>query len=90
MKVVKEYKAIIDPLLVKDFSDYDGEMLVECPNIVKLYPSGREGCLFAIFAFAVKNLLYSACPKAANTIVPLQFDVHQVEGLTCYRDSYTK
>ena len=53
LAVVREYKATIDPFLSKHFSEYDGEMLVESSNIVKLYPSGRESCLFAIFAFAV-------------------------------------
>lgn len=60
LAVAKEYKAILDPFLVKHFSEYDGEMLVESSNIVKLYPSGRESCLFAIFAFAVRKLLISS------------------------------
>jgi hypothetical protein len=61
LNVVKEYKAVLDPFLIKHFSDYDGETLVESPNIIKLYPSGRDSCLFAIFAFAVTILLISLC-----------------------------
>lgn len=59
LDVAKEYKEMLDPFLVKHFSEYDGEMLVESSNIVKLYPSGRESCLFAIFAFAVRKSLIS-------------------------------
>ena len=55
MKIMLAAKIELDPLLMKAFSEYDGEVLVESPNIIKLYPSGRETCLFAIVAFAVKN-----------------------------------
>jgi hypothetical protein len=54
LAVAREYKERLEPFLAKQFSEYDGELLVESPNIIKLYPSGRESCLFAIFAFAVR------------------------------------
>lgn len=68
LAVVREYKAMLDPFLGNHFSEYDGEMLVESSNIVKLYPSGRESCLFAIFAFAVRSALVSS--SLANRSFP--------------------
>lgn len=59
LAVMRAAKAELDPFLRKAFSEYDGEALVESPNIIKLYPSGRESCLFAILAFAVSLPLRS-------------------------------
>ena len=56
MIIAEKYKGMLDETLTKAFSDYDGEFVVESPNIIKLYISGRESCLFGIFAFAVKFL----------------------------------
>lgn len=35
------------------FKKYDGKLVYESPNIVKMYPSERESCLFAIISMAL-------------------------------------
>lgn len=41
LSVAKQYQSVLDPLLNKTFDDYDGELVLESPNILKLYASGR-------------------------------------------------
>ena len=53
INLAKKYKSTIDSTLTKAFKDYDGDLVVESPNIIKLYISGRESCVFGIIAFAV-------------------------------------
>lgn len=43
----------IDKLLKASFTNYDGEFVMESPNVIKVYASGRESCLFAILGYAV-------------------------------------
>ena len=53
MLLAQDAKQSLHSFLEKTFDDYDGDLVVESPNIIKLYASGRESCLFAIFAFGV-------------------------------------
>jgi len=59
MGLAQKYKELLHPLLDKSFEEYDGDLVVESPNVIKLYVSGRESCLFGILAFAVNVLLGS-------------------------------
>jgi len=40
-EIALKYKNIMNDFFTKNFKEYDGEMIVESPNIMKLYPSGR-------------------------------------------------
>ena len=60
--IAKQYRGVLNSTLTKGFSEYDGELVVEAPNIIKLYISGRETCLFGILAFAVYLFIFSLYP----------------------------
>jgi hypothetical protein len=59
MQIALRTKSIIHDFLKQNFTNYSGSLIDEAPNIIKLYASGRESCIFAIFAFAVSLLLFS-------------------------------
>ncbi len=59
MRIALRTKSIIHDFLKQHFTNYSGSLIDEAPNIIKLYASGRESCIFAIFAFAVSLLLFS-------------------------------
>lgn len=52
-QLAERYRDIISPVLSTTFSEYKGELVEEAPNIMKLYPMGRNSCLFAIVSFAL-------------------------------------
>ena len=54
MEIATKYKEILHPSLKSWFVKYNGDLVVESPNVIKIYASGRKSCLFAIIAFAVK------------------------------------
>ena len=56
LKLAAKYEEIMRPSLKGWFSQYDGDLVMESPNLIKLYASGRDSCLFAIMAFAVRTL----------------------------------
>jgi hypothetical protein len=47
------FRELLSPHLSRWFRSYDGELVLEAPNIMKLYPSHRDSCLFAIVSFAL-------------------------------------
>ena len=52
-KLASKYQKILSPLLKQWFSRYDEDLVFESPNIIKLYPSDRDSCLFAIVSMAL-------------------------------------
>lgn len=51
--IALKYDKIISPLLSKWFKKYDNKLVYEAPNIIKMYPSERDSCLFAIVSLAL-------------------------------------
>jgi hypothetical protein len=53
MEIAAKVKNIINGFLSNNFTNYTGELIEESANIIKLYASGKDSCIFGIFAFAV-------------------------------------
>jgi hypothetical protein len=66
LQIANRAKSVIDGFLKENFTNYTGELIDEAPNIIKLYASGRESCIFSIFAFAVHFLLIKANPTPTD------------------------
>jgi hypothetical protein len=43
----------LDPVIRKYYTDFDGKIIQESPNVLKVYASGRKSSYFVILGFAV-------------------------------------
>ena len=53
LALAKKYQKHLEPLLSMAFADYNGELVLESANMIKMYLAGRDSCLFGVCAFAV-------------------------------------
>lgn len=55
LELVREYLAELEPTIRKYYTNYDGKLIQETPNVLKVYCLGRKSQHFTILGFAVSS-----------------------------------
>ncbi len=84
LRIATKAKNVVDTFLRDNFTNYTGELIDETPHIIKLYASGRESCIFAIFAFAVCFYINKVNPTAATCVACFEPDFLEYQGRASY------